>query len=77
MLFDGKDLYVIDTCGYRKVNKDINEIYKINKIYLDDAIKDILSMYMRKDLSLDKYNKLVYIQDIEEQLNEIKNSIKR
>ena len=34
-------------------------------------------MYMRKDLSLDKYNKLVYIQNIEEQLNEIKNSIKR
>lgn len=77
LLFDGKDLYVIDTCGYRKVNKDINEIYRCNKLYLSEAIKDILSIYMRKDLSLDKYNKLVYIQDIEEQLNEIKNSIKR
>ena len=76
-MFDGKNLYVIDTCGYRKINEDITKIYKINKYYLDDAIKNILSAYLIYDLGIEQYNELVEIDDLEEQLKEIKKSIKR
>ena len=77
LLFDGENLYAIDTCGYKKVEEEKNEIYRCNKIYLEEAIKEILTIYMRKDLSLEEYDKLVEINDLEEQLNKIKKSIKR
>lgn len=77
LIFDGENIYAIDTCGYRKVNEKASEVYRKNKMYLDDAIKDLLSLYMRRDLSKDKYNELVLIQDVEQQLMEIKESVKR
>ena len=43
LMFDGENLYAIDTCGYRKVKEDTKDVYRHNKYYLDDAIKDIFS----------------------------------
>ena len=72
LMFDGENLYAIDTCGYRKVDEDVNEVYRHNKFYLEEAIKDILSAFLINDISTEEYNKLVDIQDLEEQLKEIK-----
>ena len=77
LMFDGTDLYLIDTCSYKKTNEKIYKIYNWNKERLDSAIKFLLSSYIINDENKDKYGYILTIHDIEEQLNEIKNSIKR
>ena len=77
LMFDGTDLYLIDTCSYKKTNEKIYKIYNWNKERLDSAIKFLLSSYIINDENKDKYGYILTIHDIEEQLKEIKNSIKR
>lgn len=77
LMFDGTDLYLIDTCSYKKTNEKIYKIYDWNKERLDSAIKFLLSSYIINDENKDKYGYILTIYDLEEQLNEIKNSIKR
>lgn len=77
LMFDGTDLYLIDTCSYKKTNEKIYKIYNWNKERLDSAIKFLLSSYIINDENKDKYGYILTIRDLEEQLNEIKNSIKR
>lgn len=77
LMFDGTDLYLIDTCSYKKTNEKIYKIFDWNKKRLDTAIKFLLSSYIINDENKDKYVYILTINDLEEQLNEIKKSIKR